>query len=90
MCTAVPMNPALVIAVMAVAFCAVDVIVGHLRILGQEPRSRWLGFASLVVLGDLILDHLPEFGSHAATFEDIIDLPPALSESLSILTRWVV
>lgn len=75
------MNPALVTAAMALAFCTVHVFVGKLRFLDRAPRSRWLSFAGGVAVGYVFLHILPELGSHAVAFERAIGLPPTLSES---------
>ncbi|GAB5350081.1 hypothetical protein [Alteriqipengyuania sp. 357] len=65
---------------MALAFCAVHLLVGRLRFLEVTPRSRWLSFAGGVAVGYVFLHVLPELAAHAATFERATGLGAAAAE----------
>lgn len=67
--------------VMTLAFCAVHLFVGRLRILDATPRSRWLSFAGGVAVGYVFLHIMPEIGAHAASFERATGLAAPLAEA---------
>ena len=66
---------------MALAFCAVHILVGRLRFLESKPRSAWLSFAGGVSVAYVFLHIMPELAAHGEVFTEATGLEMAFAES---------
>ena len=74
--------PIVVTGLMALAFSATHVLIGQLRFVDRQPRSRWLSFAGGVAVGYVFLHLLPELAAHGRSFSSELGLEELLAESL--------